>query len=88
MPSSTFAAKKLLLKTPPPVAVPLSATRHYSEEEYSEVQIDFNDKWWFKHDMDKFSGRLGHWVKVTDPLKCFASESSIQKDIEFLEAAK
>lgn len=72
---STFVAKKLLIKTgPPPVVVPLSATRHYSDEEYSEVQIDFNDKWWYKHDMDRFTGRLGHWAKVADPLKCFTSE--------------
>lgn len=53
-----------------------------------KVQIDFSKQWWIKHDMSTFSGRLRHFINVTDFRKSFTSTETLLKNEQTLKNAE
>lgn len=56
--------------------------------ESKQVQIDFNKDWWVRDDLQTLSGRLLHYVKVTDMRKCFVSADTLNQYVKDLQEAK
>ncbi len=57
------------------------------ETKDGKVQIDFSKQWWIKHDMSTFSGRLRHFINVTDFRKSFTSTETLLKNEQVLKNA-
>ena len=51
------------------------------------VKIDFKTQWWVKHDISTKLGRLRHWFRIADPLKCFVGEKELRDNQILIDKA-
>jgi hypothetical protein len=43
-----------------------------------DIEINFNKDWWIKNDMTTFSGRIMHWINVSDFRKSFHTGAQLK----------